>query len=73
MKCFVWAYADKVSDSYHSGGGALAIAKDEERAREILNAMEGCSIRPDEMPDHVFGVDDDTPELALVFPDAGGC
>lgn len=72
MKVFVWAYVDKCSDSYHTEGGVVVFADTEERAREIANAIEGCSIRSDEMPDEVRDVSGGN-ELVLIMPDAGCC
>lgn len=35
MKCFVWQSATGITTHWHDGGGVLAIAKDEYRAREL--------------------------------------
>jgi hypothetical protein len=72
MKVFVWLRVDKCSESYHSEGGVVVFAEDEEKARAFANAIEGCAIKPEEMPNEVRGVDGG-PEVAYIMPDAGCC
>ncbi len=73
MKLYVWQNHDLVSDSYHSGGSAAAIAKTEESAKNLLNtSFQGCVIRDIDHPTYVrriYGQE----EKAFVFPDAGCC
>jgi len=71
MKVFVWTRVEKCSDNYHSEGGVVVFANDEERARAIANAVDGCKITPDEKPDDVRETDGD--EAIYIMPDAGCC
>lgn len=71
MKVFVWERVDSCSDSYHREGGVVVFARDEERARAIANAVDGCEIRPDEQPDDIR--DTVGEEAVYIMPDAGCC
>lgn len=71
MKVFVWRRVDKCSDNYHSEGGVVVFAQDEERARTIANAVSGCAIKPEEQPDDVR--DTAGEEAVYIMPDAGCC
>jgi hypothetical protein len=72
MKVFVWHVVDKCSDAYHSGGGVVVFAENEIRARQIANAISGCSIRDDETPSKVADCEDG-PEQVFIMADAGCC
>jgi hypothetical protein len=71
MKLFVWSNVERVTGSYHDGGGVAAIAETLERARELLvkQAPECEALTAD--PDLVR--DCDGPEYLEIFPDAGCC
>ena len=71
MKVFVWKRVDTCSDNYHSEGGVVVFAHDEEQARTIANAADGCAIKPDEKPDDVRDTVGD--EAVYIMPDAGCC
>jgi hypothetical protein len=71
MKVFIWEYVGKCSDNYHSGGGVVVFAKDEESARQIANGVSGCEIKAEEKPDEVR--ESNGKEQIFIFPDAGCC
>ena len=72
MKVFVWDYVETCCDRYHSDGGVVVFAETEERARELANQKDGCSIKETETPDdvrEVVGGD----EAVFIMPNAGCC
>lgn len=71
MKVFVWNYISNLTDNYHSGGGLIVFAEDEERARELAIA-EGVKFTDTDVPDDVRIVDGGE-EKVYVMPDAGCC
>ncbi|NLZ11094.1 MAG: hypothetical protein GX086_07160 [Alcaligenaceae bacterium] len=72
MKVFVWKEVAQCSDSYHSEGGVVVFAENEERARDLANSTPGCAIQHDEAPDEVRDVMGGS-ERVFIFPDAGCC
>lgn len=72
MKVFIWQRVDKCSNYYHEEGGVVVFAATEERARELANTHDGCSIRDDELPDAVRDVSSGD-ECVFIMPDAGCC
>jgi hypothetical protein len=79
MNVYVWQRVGAVSSNWHSSGGLLVVAPGLTQARERIAAAELCDDegRPCEAlavdPDHALPTADDTPEMLLVFPDAGCC
>ena len=72
MKVFVWECVDQCSSNYHSDGGVVVFAESEQRARELANEKEGCSINPEEAPDDVRDVAGGS-ERVFIMPNAGCC
>lgn len=86
MKLFRWQRVDEATDNYHTNGGVVVIAENEERAREMAAAHSahlrirsgptsvGWSNKPldREDPEEVVEIGD-APERVWVFPDAGCC
>ncbi len=74
MKCFVFANVVKLTTSYHSYGGAVAVAVSLDKARELILAAgaDGGGITTAE-PTAEYSVSDDAPEAGWCFPDAGCC
>lgn len=72
MRVFIWERVSHATFNYHSEGGVVVFAETENRAREIANAVEGCSIEMNEAPDHIRDVDGGE-EAVFIFPDAGCC
>lgn len=72
MKVFVWERINQATDNYHSQGGVVVFAETEERARELVNKIDGCVIDEDEMPDEIRDVIDGV-EKVFIMPDAGCC
>ena len=86
MKIFIWKLLDKVSENYHSGGGLIVIAKDFDRAKELIAEKNYISIMEEEidreegtkslkevLPDLTLSIMDDAKEDVIIFPDAGCC
>lgn len=73
MKVFVWNRIRDVSDNYHSEGGLVVFAADEERARIIANETDCVSLSDSEIPNKVVDVAGTTEESVHTFPDAGCC
>jgi len=72
MKVFVWERIDNATGNYHSAGGLVVFAENEERARELANAESGCELKPEEAPDEVRDVAGGE-EKVFIMPDAGCC
>ncbi|MCP5005232.1 MAG: hypothetical protein GY941_15050 [Planctomycetes bacterium] len=78
MRVFVWQRVKHCSDNYHREGGVVVFASTEPRARELANAIPGCSIEETEKPDDVrslnfFASDESREETVYIMPDAGIC
>lgn len=71
MKVFVWNYISELTQNYHSGGGLIVFAENEERAKELAVA-EGVTFNQEDKPDDVRIVDGGS-EKVYVMPDAGCC
>ncbi len=72
MKVFVWERIEQATNNYHTEGGVVVFADTEERAREMANLRNGCSIAPSEKPDDVRDVAGGN-EAVWIMPDAGCC
>lgn len=74
MKVFVWEYVDSVSNNYHSEGGLLVVAKDEDRARELIENHPHACVTDDEWRDVIIiNAEEGEQERIIAFPDAGCC
>ena len=73
MYVYIWQCVDECSSNYHSSGGVVVVAASEARAREIANAVDGCSIQPDESPDQIIACANTEQEVVYIMPDAGCC
>lgn len=74
MNVFVWKELGQVSDSYHSGGGLLIVAKDMVHAKAL--AAEHGHIVIDIDPDLEMRLAPDSMDneaRVIVFPDSGCC
>jgi hypothetical protein len=71
MKVFVWDYISELTDNYHSGGGLIVFAENEERAKELAVA-EGVKFADTDVPGDVRIVDGGL-EKVYIMPDAGCC
>lgn len=72
MKVFVWESVSECTGNYHSGGGIVVFAKDEEEARRLANSQPGCNLSDDEKPDEVREVTGGESAI-YIMPDAGCC
>lgn len=74
MKMFVWQYNDQVSPNYHSGGGLMIIAENEEHVKELILADEDIVITDEEWKEvMIYELKDEKEPRVIVFPDAGCC
>jgi hypothetical protein len=72
MKVFVWQQIGNATENYHPQGGLVVFAETEERARTLANAVGGCALKPEEMPEEVRDVSGGE-ERVFIMPDAGCC
>ena len=72
MYIFIWKKVDQCSNNYHSTGGVVVIAEDQQKARELANQQTGCSIRDDEIPDYCCEIVTQQARV-FIFPNAGCC
>jgi len=70
MKIFIWEYVEELTDQYHSDGGLVIIAQDEERARQLA-AERDVKFRDDEVPVS-YDITAEK-EKVYIFPDNGCC
>jgi len=80
MKTFIWKELPVVSSRYHSGGGAVVIAENKERAEELLRETVKKYREEVEMDMTDFKIDSEPyiiegglEEKVFIFPDAGCC
>ena len=67
MRMFVWEYLEGITHNYHDGGGVVAIAKDLERAQQLVGKP-----AKGKAADYSTSVGT-TKEKVFIFPDAGCC
>lgn len=84
MKVYVYPYMEKLTDNYHSGGGAvvmtdrdpkIVLQEHRQKTHDSDNADVPCpqvEFPDDEPPPTVFE-SDATEEKVFIFPDAGCC
>lgn len=70
MTIFIWEQVDRVSGSYHDGGGMAIIATDLNSARSMIDRPD-CEAHT-KPPDFTAEIQADSPRI-WVFPDAGCC
>jgi hypothetical protein len=70
MKVFVWDHVSDLTENYHSGGGLIVFAEDEERAMKLAQAK--GVVFDGETPVDVRDVDGGE-EAVYVMQDAGCC
>lgn len=77
MKLFIWEHVDRCGGDLNLRGAIIALAIDEERAKEIINkhSVYGgdstCEIRKDERPSNVYEMSCDCKEKVIAFPKDG--
>jgi len=72
MKVFVWNRLSNVSDNYHSGGGLVVFADNEERACQLATEHGVVFSEGETVADDVRVVDGGF-EAVYIMPDAGCC
>jgi hypothetical protein len=74
MKLFIFESMLQVSDNYHSGGGLVVIAKDEEHVKELIKFDENITIYDNDWKFvKVYDLKNNEEPKIFVFPDAGCC
>lgn len=82
MKIFIWEYVKELTHRWHSGGGLVVIAKDEERARVLASEYIDKEVQDepyinlpkDKAPDLIFEIaNSQVEEKVVTFPNAGCC
>lgn len=81
MKMFIFEDCCQLTDSYHSGGSMVVIARDSDHVRELLAEYESVSLTDidwDEALTYSVGTDPFDPDAAVeprvfIFPNAGCC
>lgn len=71
MKVYIWERVSQATSSYHAGGAVVVFAETEERARELANKEEGCSILLAEAVTEIREASGE--EKVFIFQDAGCC
>jgi hypothetical protein len=74
MKMFIFKDILQVSDNYHTGGGLMVIARDEEHVKELIADEDDINIFDDEWKlAVVYELKNEEEPMIFVFPDAGCC
>jgi hypothetical protein len=74
VNLYVWERLQGLTDSWHDGGGVVAVAADLGRARELVRERaQGDCEGIGEPPDYTYEVSDDDGERVIIFRDAGCC
>ncbi|MEK4824461.1 hypothetical protein NSS71_07875 [Niallia sp. FSL W8-0951] len=74
MKMFIWQYNDQVSPNYHSGGGLMVIAENEDHVKKLIQADEDIAITEKEWKEVIiYELKNEEEPKVFVFPDAGCC
>lgn len=72
MFIFIFEYINQVSSAYHSGGGLVVMAKDKERAKELIQAAEDVTVTEEDWKDvKSYPISEHVDEEVITFPDAG--
>jgi len=69
MRMYIWNYIDKLTNNYHSGGGAVVMASSLERAKSLL-VEKGAKEVPEASEEYEVYAND---ERVFIFADAGCC
>ena len=74
MKIYIFNRLEVVSSRYHSKGGAVIVARDEQEAREFVEHSDSLEITDDEWNTVVaYNLSDNVSGEVFIFPDAGCC
>ena len=74
MKIYIFEYINQLTNSYHTEGGLVVIAKDKRRAKQIIAMDDFIDISEDEWKKvKVMELAKDYKEECIIFPDAGCC
>lgn len=73
MKLFIFEDVGELTYNYHSGGGLVVVAKDEELAKKLIATNEYINLTDEEWSKVVVYETNETEERMFIFPDAGCC
>ncbi len=74
MKIYVFEYLDQVSDSYHSSGGAVIVARDLRHAKKLVADTPYLEIYENDWKNAmVYELASNVEPRVFIFPDAGCC
>ena len=81
MNLYLWERLAYVSTNYHSEGGLVVIANDEDHAKTLIDAYNEASenlgrivFEENEWERHeIFPLASETQPRVIIFPDAGCC
>ncbi len=74
MKIFIFEYINQCSDSYHSEGGVVIIAKNKAHVKRLIKDHPEIEITDEEWKKvEKFELSDNTAPQIWVMPDAGCC
>ena len=74
MKIYIFNRLEQVSGNYHSGGGAVITARDEQEVKELVNRTRNLEITATEWDTAViYDLANDECAKVTIFPDAGCC
>lgn len=74
MQVFIFPHLEQVSGNYHTNGGAVIIAENDEKARQLAEQTDGLQISESEWQTaEVFTISGDAPPKVYIYPDAGCC
>jgi len=74
MKVFIFEVIDKVSGSYHEGGGLVIVANDIEHAKELISADSQIAVTEEEWSKvEYYELTEKVEPKFWTMPDAGCC
>lgn len=74
MKIIIFEHVEELTERYHCDGGLVIIAKDIERAKELISKDEYIKPTQEEWENAlIYELKNEEEERYFVFPDAGCC
>ncbi len=74
MKIFIFNYINELTSSYHSGGGLVIIAKDQEHAKELISTDEYIKVTDSDWEEvKTYDLVGEPEPWIWVMSDAGCC
>lgn len=74
MKIFIFEQIDQLTGNYHSGGGLVVVARDQDHVKELVSAHSDIVLDENEWSSAtVYDVQGEVEPTMYIFPDAGCC